>query len=520
MFFFPSDLHRKHTDHLLEHRKLTLSGTGNLNAKAYFLSELMKASDPAVLKKKKDALQTLVWVVEEASEAEKTVQNMRFWTHLPVYNYAIAEEGKLTDLQKMLRLYGALKDERKVIVIDPASLLAPYCSRADLEKKTISLKIGDTLDPMEIINEMLAIGYEFSADEYLMPGTYCKQGGVLNIYLPTLSSPIKIETDGFEISGIFEFDQESKQLARKHEQVDIVPLKFDREKAHFFDYFGHETVVVNDEVDLSPEFSQRMKDYEKEHSDAENPDFPAFIDFTAFPEEEDEHYFYLYYLSILKFQDVFDFLNDLKEKQKGGWKVVIFSKHLDELKALLSEEKLRYSTAQKTDESCFLHLEDAQQLSFIPQSFQNPELKVAVITDREIFDFRQIRRKVTKVQRKVNIEFLQSLKEADYVVHVDHGIGQFMGIDQQEFEGMKREYLKIQYAANDKLYVPIDQAEKVNKYVGIGNEEPRLTRLGSGEWNSVQSKVKKKLKRSQRNFYCCTPNERWQRAFHLCLMTK
>lgn len=528
MNFFPPDLHRKHIDHLLEHRRLTLSGTGNRNAKAHFLSEIVKHANPEQLKRPEDGINTLLWVIEDPRDAEKTAANMRFWTSLPVHNFAIQEGEELTDLHKMLRLYALLKDERKVVVIDPTSLFSSYCSPQDLEKKTVTLKVGQTFDSMEVINQILDVGYEFSADEYLMPGSYCKQGGLLNVFLPTMSSPVKIELDGVKIEGIYEYDQENKQVARKHKELQIVPLKFERETADFMEYLRRDCVLVNDEIDLSPEFALRMKEITEQKSNIQTPKskkgkkkavkenkedkelkdsdhIPAVVSFTAFPEEEDQHYYYLYYLSILKFQDVFDFLNDLKEKQRAGWKVMIFSKHLDELKPILTEEKFRFSTPKKYDESCFLHLEDASHLSYIPQSFQNPDLQVAILTDREIFDFRQIRRKTTKVQRKVNLEFLQSLKEGDFVVHVDHGIGKFVGIDHQEFDpapyedgsesrggaGMEREYLKIQYAENDKLYVPIDQAEKVNKFVGIGNEEPRLTRLGSGEWSAVQSKVKK-----------------------------
>ncbi|MDF2379259.1 MAG: transcription-repair coupling factor [Candidatus Gracilibacteria bacterium] len=513
MNFFPPDLHRKHIDHLLEHRRLTLSGTGNRNAKAHFLGEVMKYSNPEQLKRSGDGIKTLLWVVEDARDAEKTAANMKFWTSLPVHNFALQDDEKLSDLHKMLRLYAFLKDERKVVVIDPQSLLSSYCSRQELEKKTLNLKVGQVFDSMEVINAILDMGYEFSDDEYLMPGSYCKQGGLLNVFLPTMASPVKIELDGVKIAGLYEFDQENKQVARKHKELQIVPLKFERETADFMEYLHRDCLLINDEVDLSPEFLLRMQEFEEEQLVAQNTkpkkedvkkkkvkkmeksieeqEKPALVTFTSFPEEEDTHYFYLYYLSILKFQDVFDFLNDLREKQKGGWKVMIFSKHLEELKPILSEEKIRFSTAQNIDESCFLHLEDSHHLTYVPQSFQNPDLKVAILTDREIFDFRQIRRKVTKIQRKVNLEFLQSLNEGDFVVHVDHGIGKYIGIDQQEFDGMKREYLRISYAENDKLYVPIDQAEKVNKFVGIGSEEPKLTRLGSGEWATVQKKVKK-----------------------------
>jgi len=326
--FFQKNVHREQVDHLLEHRKLTLSGTGNLNAKSYFLSELMQATSPEVVGKKKDGINTLFWVIEEASEAEKVMANYRFWNGLPVHNFASKGEKPISDLEKMFRLYRMMSPERKVVVIDPASFFAVYPSPYEIKKNTFTLKKGEKFDPMETINNLLDIGYEFSADEFLVPGTYCKQGGLLNVFVPTFRSPLKIEIDGVDIAGIYEYDQETQQVARSYDQVDIVPLKCAQEKGSLLEFLKTDSLIVDDEIDLSPEFSQTMKTLEKEEHDSK---FPAFITFTAFPEEEDKHYFYLYYLSILKFQDVYDFLNDLREKQRAAWRVMIFSKHLDEL---------------------------------------------------------------------------------------------------------------------------------------------------------------------------------------------
>jgi len=100
-----------------------------------------------------------------------------------------------------------------------------------------------------------------------------------------------------------------------------------------------------------------------------------------------------------------------------------------------------------------------------------------------------------------------------------------VGIEQQTIDDMTREYLKIEYLGNDKLYVPIDQAEKVNKYVGVGNAEPRLTRLGSGEWTTVTNKVRKESesiakellmlysKREMAKGFKCMPDDKVQEQF-------
>ena len=93
--------------------------------------------------------------------------------------------------------------------------------------------------------------------------------------------------------------------------------------------------------------------------------------------------------------------------------------------------------------------------------------------------------------QKVFEDFLGGLKVGDFVVHSDHGIARFQGLDRKTVDGITREYLKLAYAENDKLFVPIDQADKVSKYIGSEESMPKLTRLGSAEWATITSKVRK-----------------------------
>ncbi|MBN1188436.1 MAG: transcription-repair coupling factor [Dehalococcoidales bacterium] len=112
-----------------------------------------------------------------------------------------------------------------------------------------------------------------------------------------------------------------------------------------------------------------------------------------------------------------------------------------------------------------------------------------LLTDREIFGFIKERHLVKKrpVQRHKQ---LVDIKPGDYVVHVEHGIGRFSGIINMSTDTTRKEYLVLVYAAGDKLYVPTDQIDRVNRYVGAGEQEPALSRLGTQEWNRTREKVK------------------------------
>jgi transcription-repair coupling factor (superfamily II helicase) len=106
---------------------------------------------------------------------------------------------------------------------------------------------------------------------------------------------------------------------------------------------------------------------------------------------------------------------------------------------------------------------------------------LALVTDTEVFGFVKQRRRTPR--RGINREaFLAELSPGDYVVHVDHGIARFTGLVRMAVEEHEREYLELHYAEGDKLFVPTDQLDRVSRYVGPSDHEPRLTRLGSGDW--------------------------------------
>jgi transcription-repair coupling factor (superfamily II helicase) len=115
-----------------------------------------------------------------------------------------------------------------------------------------------------------------------------------------------------------------------------------------------------------------------------------------------------------------------------------------------------------------------------------------LFTDAEIFGFIKQRRLV-KRRPVPHHQFLIELTPGDYVVHVEHGIAKFAGVIRMGNENRQREYLVLKYAANDRLYVPTDQIDRVNRYVGAGDQPPTLSRLGTQEWSRTKQKVKESV---------------------------
>ena len=111
-----------------------------------------------------------------------------------------------------------------------------------------------------------------------------------------------------------------------------------------------------------------------------------------------------------------------------------------------------------------------------------------ILSDRELFGVSKLYQSSTK-RRSVKKEKPFDAEEGDYVVHVEHGIARFAGTVMKPFEGAQKEYLKLQYAEGDYLYVPMEQMDRVSRYIGSSNKEPVLHRLGGNDWSRTQKKA-------------------------------
>ncbi len=128
----------------------------------------------------------------------------------------------------------------------------------------------------------------------------------------------------------------------------------------------------------------------------------------------------------------------------------------------------------------------------LAEGWQSRGLGLYVYTDTEIFGWS--RKRAAQRRRPVTpASFLSEVNPGDYVVHQEHGIGRFEGLVRLNMTGVEREYLLIQYAGTDKLYIPTDQLDRVTRYIGMGEAVPALSKLGTTEWTRAKSKVKESV---------------------------
>lgn len=188
-------------------------------------------------------------------------------------------------------------------------------------------------------------------------------------------------------------------------------------------------------------------------------------------------------------------IDDIKNKKSKGFRTLILSGTRPRGERLVSTLK------ERGIESIYRDIVGDIQEGEVVITFGNqlkayeyPELKVCVISDKEVFgeSKRKAGRKVPK-KGVSKIKSFTDLKLGDYVVHTNHGIGIYKGIKQLEVQGLKRDFLEITYDSDDKLYVPVEQLDIVQKYIGSEGKAPKISKLGGNEWAKAKAKVRKSI---------------------------
>jgi transcription-repair coupling factor (superfamily II helicase) len=130
----------------------------------------------------------------------------------------------------------------------------------------------------------------------------------------------------------------------------------------------------------------------------------------------------------------------------------------------------------------------------ITGGFHLPELKLIIVTDEEIFGRKVSRRRARSVREGYFLKSFGELKEGDYVVHTDHGIGLYRGLQKLHVGDIENDFLLLEYLENDRLYIPVDRLDQIQRYIGPEGFVPRVDRLGGSSWESVKERVRKSVR--------------------------
>ncbi|MDL4840475.1 transcription-repair coupling factor [Aquibacillus rhizosphaerae] len=183
--------------------------------------------------------------------------------------------------------------------------------------------------------------------------------------------------------------------------------------------------------------------------------------------------------------------NEVARWIKGDYSVIVFApnkKRAMKIQSVLEDYDMESVIAESDAELPFS--KPTILIGNISSGFELPMHKLAILTENELFKKKTARpKRKQKISNAERIKSYQELKIGDFVVHANHGIGKYIGIETLQVNGLHKDFMLLKYSGDDKLFVPIDQIDLVQKYVGSEGKEPKLYKLGGSEWRKVKSKV-------------------------------
>ena len=397
--------------------------------------------------------------------------------------------------------------KRKAIIVTyPESVMEKVISRKNLKKNTFTISKGDRLS-LEFLEEMLQ-EYNFTrADFVYEPGQYAIRGSIADVFSYSSDLPCRIDFFGEEVDTIRSFNTDDQLSVSTHKQVSVIPniqdLTIEEINDSFTDFLPPSSLIwIEDAL------------YIKEKINS--------IYFQTTQREESGQIAGKSEI-ITNGNDFIDNCRKFRMVESGRQSAFqpdarfefhtepqpVFNKNFDLLAAkLLSNDSEGYSTYIISEsESQIERLRDIfaelnPEVNFNPMlinlhsGFTDHDLRVAIFTDHQIFDryhkFR-IRGFFTR-KESVTVKELTGLNPGDYVVHIDHGIGKFGGLEKIEVNGKIQEAIKLVYRDNDILYVGIHSLHRISKYKGKDNSEPKIYKLGSGAWQKLKQNTKARVK--------------------------
>lgn len=489
---FPREVNSRAIELFRKKKNIVLSGVVGSSSKAFIIADVLHSSREQ---------KRVFWIANNRAEVETLVRELRLWGKTPIYHFLLPEQKPTEEtavgtfskpdirkisIKKVEFIARLLEESPKIIITTFDCVLGGYPSRKELEKLIFSAKKGQKISPVEFFEQLILLGYIVSDEEPLPKGAYVRKGESIILAPANFDYLIRVDFDFDTIEKISFIHPFTGENVSRADHAYIFPVTYKEKEESIDTYLSEKNLLIEDELDISDE----VYDTWEELFSRMKKKSPS-ITFSSFHEDGDDHQ-HLHYISVLRYRTIYDLANDLHDKKKGGWKVLVFTKNKEEVKNIFQETGIAFTEkkehVENGDSRIFLFEIDKEAL--LPHSFQSPEIKVLLVTDKEISFLREEKKRIG-LSQKVYLDFLTGLKPNDFVVHADHGIAQFLGLEKRTVDDVTREYLKLGYAENDKLYVPIDQADKVNKYIGSEDLMPRLTRLGSVEWATITKKVQK-----------------------------
>jgi transcription-repair coupling factor (superfamily II helicase) len=350
-------------------------------------------------------------------------------------------------------------------------------------------------------------------------GDYSVRGGIVDIFPFTGHSPVRLEFWGNKIESIREFEVLTQRSIKQLEEVRITPNIVNGEATRIhsiFDYMNDTGLIVwNDRSIVLRQTEKTGGDIGRTSIEELSSRFRQ-IDHTVIRTAPGKHQTIVNARSQPSFQgSVNQLYRDLAEKYREGYVLYITgdgSEETERIRELIDEISNNHSVEETGEVSVRV------PINYVSETFQRgfvlAESKLLCYTEHEIFGrLKRRRAKKRKRFKGFSLHEMKSLKRGDYVVHIDHGIGKFDGLQKIKIGSIRQEVIRVVYADKDKLYVNLNAIDRIQKYSSKEGHVPVINRLGSGEWEKVKSRTKRRVKDIARELILLYAQRKASRGF-------
>ncbi len=439
----------------------------------------------------------------------------------------VAESAALIQRADVL---GRLQEGFGGIVVASVDALAELTPPPEtVETETLTVRTGDEVGPEALMARFVEQGFE--AVEFVEnPGEVALRGGILDVYPFAGDYPVRIEFFGDEVDSLREFDPQSQRSVSRLTQARIVPnlegeAYAEGEHVALLDYLPEETpVALFDALRLEEHAQALFEKASAAHAALDDADelpaperlfltgtgltdrlgrFPRLL-FGTFSSDEGEIIELVAKPQPPFNSDIRGLRQHLAEIKRRGFDAFILCdspSQRSRLNELLAPDETQEPDARLAVES--LH-----------EGFILPEEKLAVYTDHQVFNrYHRPTARKRRAKGGLSLRDLQGLTPGDFVVHVDHGIGKYAGLHKIRVRDVVQEAVKLRFLGGDELFVNVGALHRLHKYTGKEGHQPRLTKLGSGQWERAKGKAKKRVKDLARDLIALYARRKESRGF-------
>lgn len=401
------------------------------------------------------------------------------------------------------------RKEPLLVVTYPEALAEKVVPEKVLEKNTLHITRNEPVDVSFVGNALREYGFK-KVDYVYEPGQYAVRGSILDVFSYSNEYPYRIDFFGEDVESIRTFDVET-QLSRENlEEVYIIPNVCNQvEKGiSILDFIEKNTCIAFRDVQwtlarIRATAGETLAEQALLTEEVDTHAMEKVVDADLFARQIEEFRWVEYGKhSLQQPQATITYHCSLQGIYHKNFELVSES-----FSRLIADGYSLYITSdseKQTDRLRDIFGERGDEIKFVPvlrtlhEGFVDNDLRICCFTDHQIFDrFHKYSLKSDRARSgkmALSLRELQQIEVGDYLVHVDHGIGQFGGLTHTEIAGKRQEAIKVIYKNGDLIYVSIHSLHKLSKYRSKEGEAPKLNRLGTGAWERMKERTKSKMK--------------------------